>query len=89
MDVGLRFIATITIVGAPCATVLLVFAMRYVAKVHEARARLANDGAYRDLAEKAVTLESQATSLMSNLQAELTAIATRLTAVERILKEVE
>jgi ABC-type spermidine/putrescine transport system permease subunit I len=84
-----RFIVALIVVGAPCVTVLAVFAMRYVAKVHEARARLANDGAYRDLAEKAVTLESQATSLMSAVQAELAAIAARLTAVEKILKEVE
>ncbi len=84
-----RYILTVFIVGAPCATVLLVFAMRYVAKTHEARARLANDGAYRDLAEKAVTLESQATSLMAAVQAELAAIATRLTTVEKILREVD
>jgi ABC-type spermidine/putrescine transport system permease subunit I len=84
-----QYTLTVFVFGAPCVTVLLVFAMRYVAKVHEARARLANDGAYRDLAEKAVTLESQATSLMSAVQTELAAIATRLTAVEKILKEVE
>jgi len=84
-----RFIVALIVVGAPCATVLAVFAMRYVAKVHEARARLANDGAYRELAEKAVTLESQATGLMSAVQGELTAIVTRLTAVEKILREVE
>jgi len=86
---GMRVIVAIIVVVAPCATVLLVFAMRYIAKVHEARARLANDGAYRDLAEKAVTLQSQATGLMAAVQAELAAIATRLTAVEKILKEVE
>jgi hypothetical protein len=34
-------------------------------------------------------MESQATSLMSAVQTELAAIATRLTAVEKILKEVE
>jgi hypothetical protein len=84
-----HFTLTVFVFGAPCVTVLLVFAMRYVAKVHEARARLANDGAYRDLAEKAVSLETQATSLMSAVQAELTAITGRLSAVEKILKEVD
>jgi phage shock protein A len=84
-----HFTLTVFVFGAPCVTVLLVFAMRYVAKVHEARARLANDGAYRDLAEKAVTLEAQSTSLMSTIQSEMSAIAMRLAAVEKVLKEVE
>jgi phage shock protein A len=76
-------------VSLPCATVLVIFGMRYVSAVRQARARLAQDGAYRDLAEKAVTLESQVTALMSALQAEMAAIGVRLAAVEKILKDVE
>lgn len=43
----------------PLVTILIVFAMRYYANVQEARARLANDGAYRQLAESASAAQSQ------------------------------
>ena len=41
----------------PLGTILLIFGMRYVSAVLQARARLANDGAYRQIAEKAVTAD--------------------------------
>ena len=34
----------------PLATVLLIFGMRYVSAVQQAKARLANDDAYRQIA---------------------------------------
>jgi len=43
----------------PLATVLIVFAMRYYAAVQQARARLANDDAYRQLAESASAAQSR------------------------------
>ena len=59
----------------PLATILIVLGMRYYATVQQARARLANDDAYRQLAESASASQSQ--------------IATSLAAVETILKAVE
>lgn len=65
----------------PFATILLVFGMRYLAQVQQAKARWGNDEAYRLLAEKAAA--DQATAA-----AALTAIETRLAAVEKLLKDV-
>ena len=41
----------------PLATVLIVFAMKYISAALQARARLANDGLYQALAEKAVSAQ--------------------------------
>lgn len=62
----------------PFVTALLIFGMRYVAQIQQAKARLANDDAYRQLVEKVATDQAAA----------LTAIETRLAAIEKILKDV-
>ena len=73
----------------PLATVLLVFGMRYFSAIQQARARLANDDAYRQIAEKAATAQAETATALSAIQAALADVRTRLTAVEKILKEVE
>ena len=73
----------------PLATVLIVFAMRYYAIVQQAKARLANDDAYRKLAESASTAQSQIATSLAAMEASLTDVRTRMAAVETILKEVE
>lgn len=80
------YLLTITL---PLATVLLVFGMRYVSAVQQAKARLANDGAYRQLAEKAATAQAETATALTAIQAALSDVRARLTAVEKILKEVE
>ncbi len=72
----------------PLATILLVFAMRYVSAVQQAKARLANDGAYQQIAEKAAAAQSETAAALASIQATLADAATRLTAIEKILKEV-
>lgn len=62
----------------PFVTALLIFGMRYVAQIQQAKARLANDDAYRQLVEKVATDQTAA----------LASIETRLTAIEKILKDV-
>ncbi len=62
----------------PFVTALLIFGMRYVAQIKQAKARLAGDEAYRQLVEKVAG--EQATALA--------AIETRLSAIEKILKDV-
>lgn len=62
----------------PFVTILLVFGMRYFALIQQAKARLASDDAYRQLVEKVATEQGAA----------LTAIETRLSAIEKILKDV-
>lgn len=73
----------------PLATVLLVFAMRYVSAVQQAKARLANDEAYRQLAERAAAAQAEAATAFAAIQAALADVRSRLTAVEKILKDVE
>ena len=73
----------------PFGTILLVFGMRYYSLVQQARARMAQDGAYRQLAESAVTTGSGNATALSAIQTALADVRTRLTAIEKILKEVE
>jgi Tfp pilus assembly protein PilO len=73
----------------PLATVLIVFAMRYYAIIQQAKARLANDDAYRQLAQSAATAQSQIAASLAALEADVSDVRTRMAAVETILKAVE
>jgi hypothetical protein len=73
----------------PLATILIVFAMRYYALVQQARARLANDDAYRQLAESASAAQSRIATSLAAIETNLADVRTRMAAVETILKAVE
>ena len=73
----------------PLATILIVFGMRYYAAVQQARARLANDDAYRQLAESASTAQSRIATSLAAMETSLSDVRTRMAAVETILKAVE
>ena len=73
----------------PLATVLIVFAMRYYAAVQQARARPANEDAYRQLAEAASAVQSQIATSLAAMEANLSDVRARMAAVETILKAVE
>ena len=73
----------------PLATILIVFAMRYVSAVQQAKARLANDDAYRRIAEQAGAAQSETAATLASIQATLVDVGTRLAGVEKILKAVE
>jgi hypothetical protein len=73
----------------PLATILIVFGMRYYAHIQQARARLANDDAYRQLAESASAAQSQIATTLAAIETNLTDVRTRMAAVETILKAVE
>ena len=75
--------------GLPLATILIVFGMRSYAAVQQARARLANDDAYRQLAESAAAAQSQIATSLAAIEANLSDLRTRMAAVETILKAVE
>ncbi len=70
-------------------TVLLIFGMRYFSALQQAKARLANDGAYRQIAETAGAAQSETVTTLSYIQSTLDDVRTRLTAIEKILKDVE
>jgi hypothetical protein len=73
----------------PLATILIVFGARYWASVQQAKARLANDDAYRQLAEGASAAQSRIASSLAALEANLSDVRTRMAAVETILRAVE
>jgi hypothetical protein len=66
----------------PSAAAVLVFFMKYVSAVLQARVRLGQDEAYRELAAKAAAAQSETVAALAEIQS-------RLAVVERILKEVE
>jgi hypothetical protein len=73
----------------PLGTILIVFGMRYFALVQRARARLAEDDAYRQLAESASAAQSRIANGLAAMEANLSDVRTRMAAVETILKAVE
>ncbi len=73
----------------PLATILIVFGVRSYAAVQQARARLANDDAYRQLAESASAAQSRIATSLAAVEANLSDVRTRMAAVETILKAVE
>lgn len=70
-------------------TILLVFGMKYLSAAYQARSRVKGEDAWRELAEKAVAAQSRNVASLSSIESELSTIVTRLTAVEKVLKEVE
>ena len=66
----------------PAAAVVLVFFMKYVSAVLQARVRLGQDEAYRELATKAATAQTETAAALGQVQ-------TRLAVIEKILKDVE
>ena len=76
-------------IGLFFGTIALVFAMRSLSAAYAARARLANDEAYRALAEKAAAAQAETQTALAAIQADVARLAAGLAAVEAILKQVE
>jgi hypothetical protein len=73
----------------PSAAAVLVFFMKYVSAVLQARVRLGQDEAYRELAAKAAVTQAEMTATLSSFGTVLAEIQSRLAVVEKILKDVE
>jgi hypothetical protein len=65
----------------PAAAAVLVFFMKYVSEILQARVRLAQDEAYRAIA-------AQSAASLTTVGTALTEIQMRLTTIEKILKDV-
>jgi hypothetical protein len=65
----------------PAAAAVLVFGMKYVSAAAQARARLAQDGAYHALAAQAAAAEAEITAALVDIRS-------RLEGIEKILKDV-
>ena len=77
-----------TTISLVLGTILGVFAMRYFASVTETRARLAEDNAYRLIAERAVATQAETATALDSMSATLLDVRTRLASVEKMLKDV-
>jgi hypothetical protein len=73
----------------PAAAAVLVFFMKYVSEVLQARVRLGQDEAYRALATTAASAQTETAAALSALTTAVADIQARLNAVEKILKDVE
>lgn len=73
----------------PAAAVVIVFFMKYVSEILQARVRLAQDEAYRAIAAKAAAAQAETAAALASLSTTLAEIQSRLSAVEKILKDVE
>jgi hypothetical protein len=66
----------------PAAAAVLIFSMKYGSAVAQARVRLGQDEAYRDIAAKAAAAQAGTAAALADIQS-------RLVAIEKILKDVE
>lgn len=73
----------------PFGAALIIFGMKYYAAIQQAKARLASDEAYRQLAEQAATAQAETAATLVSMNAMLGDVKARLAVVEKILREVE
>jgi len=76
-------------IGLPLLTILLVFGMKYVAAIAQAKARLAGDEAFRQIAAQAAGAQAETASALAAMAVAMGELKTRLASVEKMLKEVE
>jgi Tfp pilus assembly protein PilO len=76
-------------ISLPLVTVLLIFGMKYFAAVQQARARLAQDEAYRQLSAGLAQSQAEMAAQLASMAATLARLESRTAAVEQILKQVE
>jgi signal transduction histidine kinase len=70
-------------------TIIIVFAMKYFAATRQARLRITSEASYRELAERTVQAQEKSAESLAALKSGMSQIETRLTSVEKVLKEVE
>ncbi len=70
-------------------TVILIFTMKYASAAKQTRTLAAKEDAFRDLTEKAIAAQAQNAASLASIMTDLSQVSTRLTAVEKILKDVE
>jgi Tfp pilus assembly protein PilO len=75
-------------IGFPLVTLIVIFAMKYFSATQQAKARLANDEAYRQMAAQMATTQAETSAGLASMNATLAEVRTRLTALEKLLKEV-
>jgi hypothetical protein len=66
----------------PSVAAVLIFSMKYLSAILQARVRRGQDDAYRDIAARAAAAQAETASLLATIQAQLAAVT-------KILKDVE
>ena len=70
-------------------TILIVFGMKYISAIFQARARMANDKLFQTLSEKAVATQAENQASLAAIRADLARFGASLATVEKILQQVE
>lgn len=70
-------------------TALLIFGMKYYSAAQQAKARHAQDEAYRQMAARATATQAETAAALASINTSLADVTARLAAVEKILKQVE
>ena len=73
----------------PAVAAVLIFVMKYVSDVLQARVRLAQDEAYRAVAAKAASAQAETAAVLASFGTALADIQSRLAEITKILKDVE
>ena len=73
----------------PLLTVLLIFALKYISAIYQARTRSQSESAYRELAQAASSAQSETAASLAAIRTELAQISARLATVAKILQQVE
>ncbi|HMU65877.1 MAG TPA: hypothetical protein PKE57_01950 [Cellvibrionaceae bacterium] len=73
----------------PSLAAVLIFSMKYVAAILQAKFRLSQDEAYREMAAKTAAAQAEMVEGFSAMQNTLVDIQLKLASLEKILKDVE
>ena len=73
----------------PSLAAVLIFSMKYLSAILQAKVRLAQDEAYRDLATNAAAAQTETALALSSVNTTLADVQSRLIVLEKILKQVE
>lgn len=73
----------------PSAAAVLVYFMKYLAAIKQARVRADQDETYRELATKMAASQAEMASAVTALAHSLADVHARVAGLERVLKEVE
>lgn len=72
----------------PAVAAVIIFSIKYGSAVLQAKVRLAQDQAYREIAAKAADAQADTVAALTSLRDTLAAMEARFTTLEKILTEV-
>ncbi len=70
-------------------TILLVFGMKYFSAARQAHQRLAHEGAYQELADKATVAQTAGAAALAKLESDIAEMKAKVARIEKVLREVE